>query len=167
VGALVTMRRYVAHMVLAERTTAELVDWAVFYPQRDGVFLAEYVDRRGLHAFELAGTAETVATLAAWVGLFEADCPDLDVTLTADQIAGRPAALDPVTQTLVATTVTRFGADRPPGAAQAVATNPTTQTVLVYAGPAGSYTAEPAGDAVRYRGVDAHELAAVLGEVLG
>jgi hypothetical protein len=144
--ALLTMRRYVDRLVIAERTTAEGTDWAVLYPQRDGVWLTEYVDRRGLHQFVLAGREVAVPGLATWCGsLAGAPVPEVDVVLTTDEIASGPAVLDPVARSSYATTVTLLD---PAGGPRHE------EWSGVFGGPEGSCLSTAEGEAVRYRGVD-------------
>lgn len=154
-GALLTLRRFVPYVVVAERTTAEFVDWAVFYPQRAGVFLGEYIDQRGLHSFVLADSTETVAGLAQWVGSFDGETDELDVTLSRDEIAARPDTLLPITDALFATTFTRLDPESDDDAWTAL-----------YTGRAGSYAATQVEADLRYRSIDADDLDEVLRGVI-
>ena len=142
--ALITMRRYVPHLVVAERKSGDGTDWALVYPQRSSVFLVEYIDRRGLHRFELADGDATLAALTTWCGAADLPAPSLDVTLGRDEIRAKPDALQPVAEALVATILTRFDPQTPERE----------DWSGVYVGVDGSYVCQPAGEGTRYHGVD-------------
>lgn len=143
--ALLTMRRYTGTVVVAERRTSDLVDWAVLYSQRDGLWLTEVVTHVGQHEFTLAPEADTVDALTTWCGARpDVPAPDLDVVLTRDQVAGQDPALEPVGLSTAALTVTRldFG-------------DTVSETWTgVFTGPHGSYVSTAVGDDVGYRGAD-------------
>lgn len=113
--ALLTMRRHVTSVVVGERHVDGTDDFAVLHEQRAGLWLIEYIDHRGLHEFVLA-TAEVAAeAMTLWCGaLPDRPVPELDVTLTRDQLASRPAVLEPVAAAMAAVTITRIDLSDPP-----------------------------------------------------
>lgn len=161
--ALLTMRRYTSCVVVAERRTAAAVDWTVLYAQRAGLWLAETITPIGLHAFTLATAEAHTESMTAWSGIPGAEAataPDLDVTLSRDQLAAGPQALEPVGKSTVAITLTRFDIDTVPdddgteGGRDASTVRETWSGV--FTGPSGCYLSTVTGDAgVRYRGVAA------------
>lgn len=149
--ALMTMRRHVPSVVVAERKTAEQTDWVVLHEQRGAIWLAEYIDRRGMHEFVLATSESSASSLTTWSGAVPGRAvPDLDVVVSRAQLAQRPTELDPVAACTVAVTVTRFdlsdpGVDTWSG---------------VYTGPDGAYvsTAVTETDAIAYLGSSADDV---------
>jgi hypothetical protein len=143
--ALLTMRRHTETIVVAERRTADLLDWAVLYRQRDGLWLTELVTHVGQHAFTLAGTTETVDALTAWCGARpDVEAPELDLLLTRAQVAAQDPALDPVGLSTAAVTITRLD----------FADTVTESWSGVFTGPDGAYLSTAVGDDVAYRGAD-------------
>lgn len=144
--ALLTMRRHVTSVVVGERHVDGTDDFAVLHEQRAGMWLIEYVDHRGLHEFVLA-TAEVAAeAMTLWCGAQpDRPVPDLDVTLTREQLADRPAELEPVAAATAAVTITRIDLSDPPVATWSG----------VYSGADGHYLSlGTREDALRYVGAD-------------
>jgi hypothetical protein len=144
--ALLTMRRHVTSVVVGERHVDGREDYAVLHEQRAGMWLIEYVDHRGLHEFVLATAEVAAAAMTVWCGAVpDRPVPGLDVTLTREQLAERPAELDQVAAATAAVTITRIDLSDPP----------TGTWSGVYTGPDGHYlsVATPQ-DALRYVGAD-------------
>ena len=150
--AILTMRRYVPYLVVVERATADFTDWALLYPQRGETFLIEYVDRIGLHEFVAVDSETAVEAMIEWSGgnLEPSEPTDmLDVSLTTEQIAARPAVLEPLTRSLFSSTATRFDPARP---------DEESWTAVHAGGPSGIFACAPDGELVRYRSLRRDEL---------
>lgn len=172
--ALLTLRRYVPHLVVVERRTAEHTDWALLYPQREETFLIEYVDHVGLHEFVAVDAGTAVDAMTEWTGsnvelLDPSDAAgdsgdsgrpgattSWDVTLTREEIEARPETLEPLTRCLFSSTVTRFDPER----------SEEHDWRAAHAGREGTFVATPVGDSVRYRALERDSLAAWWREAL-
>ncbi len=156
--ALLTMRRHTATFVVAERRTADLLDWAVLYGQRDGLWLTEVVTHVGQHHFTLARESDTVEALTTWCGaLPDVPAPALDVVLTRDQVAAEHPALEEVGLSTAALTVTRLD----------VGDTVSDTWSGVFTGPHGAYLSTPVGDDVGYRGADRQAVVAHWRQTVG
>ena len=156
--ALLTMRRHTATFVVAERRTADLVDWVVLYQQRDGLWLSEVVTHVGQHEFTLAGGADTVEVLTTWCGARpDVAAPELDVVLTRAQVAAQHPALEPVGLSTAAITVTRLD----------VGDSVSETWTGVFTGPHGAYVSAAVGGDIGYRGVDREAVLVYWRDVLG
>jgi len=162
--AMLTFRRYVPHLVVVERSTTEFTDWALLYPQRGETFLIEYVDRIGLHEFVVTDLGTAAAAMIEWTGSNTAEGQSiLDISLTREQVEARPEELQPLSECLFSTIITRFDPEAPD----------TDDWYGVHAGPVGSFVCAPespadgvGGDLVRYRSLDIDQLALWWEQVL-
>jgi hypothetical protein len=151
--AMLTMRHFAARVYVAERVLDGRADHAVVFDQGEGIWLAEYIDHRGLHQFRLGTADASVDMLNTWSG--GSVCggrPDLDVVLTVGEADSAPAVLAPVAASTVGVHIT--------GIEVANASGPTTSAVFSTKNK-GAYvvTRQPDGR-LRYRGAGSDDVRA-------
>lgn len=149
--AILTMRVYAERVYVAERVLEGNSDFAVLFDQTEGLWLAEYIDHRGLHQFRLGTAAATADALNTWSGGSVAGVrPQLDATYTATEVAARPAALEPVASSTVGVTITGIDPKRP---------DTSTWSGLFSSKGKGAYVVtREADDRLRYRGAGSDEV---------
>ncbi|NAZ83921.1 hypothetical protein GTR02_19090 [Kineococcus sp. R8] len=156
--ALLTMRRATDRVVVAERRSADRVDWALAYAQRAGLWLLELVDHVGVHGFVLCTGEEAAEALTAWSGAVEGPVPDLDVVLSRAQVSAGAAPLEAVGRSTLAVTITPLVVDGPA----------TQDSSGLFTGPDGSYLSTASADGgVGYRGADRAAVRAHWAAALG
>lgn len=149
--AILTMRVYAERVFVAERVLDGHSDFAVLFDQTEGLWLAEYIDHRGLHQFRLGTAAATADVLTTWSGGSVAGPrPALDATYTDTQVAARPAELEPVAASSVGVTITGIDPKRPDTS--------TWSGVFSGKGKGAYVVTREADQRLRYRGAGADEV---------
>lgn len=111
--ALLSLRRQVPTVVVAEHRAQERVQWHVLYSHSEGLWLGEKITPIGIHEFTLAGREHWVEVLTEWSGATDGsqERPVLDVLVPP--VNGSAAEAAPPYVVAVcekSTVITRFDA---------------------------------------------------------